>query len=209
MNKVSLVFVRLSDGNLLVFAENVITAMTGNANFATPSPTLLAVTALKDAFSVAIANAYDGGRTLTAIKNAAKKELVDALRLLASYVEDHSANDYAVMLSSGFEVTTFASLPRPVPAAPENVRLSDGDTSGMIKVRVNVVPEAVVYEVRFTTDEFGPESRWENLPASTSTTMQIAGIAPAGRFGCRCALSTVKGQGVGATRRLLLSASNH
>lgn len=110
--KIKLNFANLSDAALVMFAESVIAALTGNPNFPTPSPTLASVATLKDNLVASCAAASDGGRTLTALKNGDRKALIDAMRLLASHVEDNSGADLATMLSSGFGVNTFAPLPR-------------------------------------------------------------------------------------------------
>jgi hypothetical protein len=106
--------------------------------------------------------------TLTAIKNQLRALLIAELRLLASYVEDIGDNDEAVLLSSGFSIYGGPFPPRPLPDVPQNLRLSDGPLSGTVKARVNVVQFAVVYELRYTDDEFGPDARWHQIPASTS-----------------------------------------
>ncbi|QQS29583.1 MAG: fibronectin type III domain-containing protein [Sphingobacteriales bacterium] len=177
--KIYLAFYRLADALLILLVQRIIGMMTGNPNFATPSPTLASVTTLLDNFITACVNAADGGKTLTAIKRQQRALLTAQLRLLASYVENISNNDEAVILSSGFDIYNGPYPPRPVPDAPTNLRLSDGIVSGTIKAKVDVVNTADVYELRFTTDSFGPEARWTNLPVFLSPTkMTISGLTP-------------------------------
>ena len=177
--KVSLSFAYFSDALLITFVQAVIVAMTGNASYATPSPTLAAITTRLNNFIAAYANAADGGKTLTAIKNQLRDLLIADLRLLASYVEVTGNNDDAILLSSGFSIYGGPFSPRPLPEMPLNLRLSDGPLSGTVKARVNKVEFAVVYELRYTEDPFGPDARWNQLPASTSTTIIVNGLTPA------------------------------
>ena len=49
------------DAQLDQDTETIIASMTGNANFPTPSPTLAVITTALSAFTVALADAADGG----------------------------------------------------------------------------------------------------------------------------------------------------
>ena len=176
--KVSLLFSYFSDSLLITFVQAVLVGMTGNASFATPNPTLLAITALLNNFISAYADAADGSRTAIAIKNQKRELLIGGMRLLASYVQDIGNNNYAVLISSGFSIYGGPRIPRPLPEAPQNLRLYDGPLSGSIKARVNVNANTVVYELRYTEDEFGPDARWTQVSASTSATIIIYGLTP-------------------------------
>ena len=91
-----------SDALLVTGAQTIVTALTTNPDYPTPTPTLATViTALND-FTVAIANAANGGKEETAIKNAKRAELTSLLRQLASYVGVTCGGDMAKLLSSGF-----------------------------------------------------------------------------------------------------------
>ena len=188
-------FYRLPDALLIAFVQRVISMMSGNPAFATPSPTLASATTLLNNFITACNNAADGGKTLTAIKRQERALLTAALRLLASYVEDISNNDEAVLLSSGFDIYSGPFAPRPVPDAPQNLRLKDGVISGTMNVQVAVNRIANVYELRYTTDEFGPNARWTNLPVSTSSKMTITGLQPGATVWVQ--VRCINSQGVG------------
>ena len=82
--------------------QSAISGLTGNPSFATPSPTLASTTTALSAFTVALADAANGGTELTSIKNAKRAELVSLMRQLASYVTVTCNGDMTKMLSSGF-----------------------------------------------------------------------------------------------------------
>jgi len=109
-----------SDAQLIVDAQGAITGVTSNVNFATPSPTLVVMNAALNAFTVAVADAVNGGAEFTAIKNAKRAELASLLRQLASYVTITSAGDMAKLLSSGFPIQKPSRTPSSVPSTPGN-----------------------------------------------------------------------------------------
>src|SRR5438105_3418525 len=79
--------------------DAIVEAMTGNANFNKPTPTLAEVTTANDAAKKAIADAASGGRPLTAIKIAQMDALGAVIRPLASFVTIAANGDMAKLLS--------------------------------------------------------------------------------------------------------------
>ena len=93
-----------SDALLITDTGSIITALTGNASYPTPSPTLAVVQAALDEFVTAVADAANGGVALTATKNDKRAALVWLLRELASYVHVACKGDLTVLLTSGFPI---------------------------------------------------------------------------------------------------------
>lgn len=125
--------------------------MTNNANFPTPSPALTEVSAANDAAKEAISAAANGGRALTAIKNAKMAELGAVVRPLASYVTITAAGDMAKLLSSGFPIQqpTRARIgPLETPSAPV---ARPGAMLGSIDASTKAVYGAYVYNWRVAT----------------------------------------------------------
>ena len=69
-----------NDAQLIVDVQSAVTGLTGNASFPTPAPALTVVTTALNAFTVALADAGNGGKELTSIKNAKRAELVSLMR---------------------------------------------------------------------------------------------------------------------------------
>ena len=137
-----------SDAQLITDSQTIVTSMTNNQAYASPSPALATVTTAINDFSVAVSNAADGGTTLTAIKNARRKALVASLRHLASYVHVTSNGDMAVLLASGFPTvkpnrTPVGILPAPVPPF-----LQLGGRSGDLVASVTPIPNSYTYTWR-------------------------------------------------------------
>lgn len=171
--KISKSFTELSDASFITFNEGILTAMTGNAYYPTPAPTLATLTTQKTEFEDALAAAADGGKTLTAAKNQKRALLTETLYLLANYVETTALGDEVKLLSSGFDVYNTERSPRPLPAVPLNLRLSDGNLSGEVKVKVEPVEFATGYELRYSQDDFTIDMRWQYSGAYTSSTYII------------------------------------
>ena len=149
ITKPSIGFVtRDTDALLLTNTETIVTAMTNNADYPTPSPALAVVTTAANAFSVALAEAADGGREKTAIKNAKRAELVALLRQLGAYVALTCGNDLAKLLGSGFPVQKPTRTPVGVLPAPVTPVVSQGSRSGELYASSSPLNGAYTYNWR-------------------------------------------------------------
>ena len=139
-----------SDPQLDQDTETIIASMTGNANFPTPSPDLVVVTAALTAFTIALADAADRQMAIekTAIKNARRAQLEALLRQLASYVFATASGDMTKLLSSGFPAQKTARPPigpLPTPATPF---LSQGPVTGSLSAVTPPINGAYIYNWR-------------------------------------------------------------
>ena len=91
-----------SDPVLFTTAEAILAGLAGNPDLPSPTPTLPVLQAAVDDFQTALANAADGGKSLTAIKNAKRAVLAQFLRQLAAYLQVACNNNFAVLVGSGF-----------------------------------------------------------------------------------------------------------
>ena len=136
-----------SDALLITDTGGIITALTGNADY----PTLAAVQASLDAFVTAVADAANGGVTLTSIKNDKRAALVALLRELASYVQVACKGDLTILLSSGFPIQKPQRQPIGVLPAPTGLTVSLGSRTGELSASATPVPGAAIYNWRVTT----------------------------------------------------------
>ena len=174
--KIKLDFAKLGDAELIVVCLRIIAGLTGSLFFPTPTPTLLQIIALKDAFIEAVTNAALGGPALKIIRDQAKVALVDAMRLLASNIEDTGGNDPAKLADTGFDIYGGFRSIWPVPGIVENLRLIYGKLSGTVIVRFKKANFTLMYECRYTEDEFSENANWIYIPQFTSTKTTITGI---------------------------------
>lgn len=140
-----------SDAKLITTVNGIIAAMTGNTHYATPAPTLAAVTTALNEFTTAVADAIDGGKTLTAIKNDKREALAALLRQLASYIQVACNEDMAVLLSSGFPVQKPQRQPIGVLAAPRDLTVTFGARSGELRAVAAPVFGAAIYNWQVST----------------------------------------------------------
>jgi hypothetical protein len=142
-----------SDAELIVHVGGIITGMTGNASYPTPSPTLAAVTAALNAFTTAVNDfvTNGGGVALTLAKNARRAELVALLRALASYVQVTCNGNLEVLVSSGFPIQKPVRTPIGELPVPSGLTVSLGTYSGQLNASVPPVFGAAVYNWRVTT----------------------------------------------------------
>lgn len=130
--------------------NNIVTAMTGNASYPTPTPALATVTAAEEAFTVALAEAADGGKEKTAVKNARRAELIAPLRQLSAYVVLTCGEDMTKLLSSGFPIqkptrSRVGALP-----APETPSVTFGARSDELDAVTSPVFGAATYTWRIS-----------------------------------------------------------
>jgi len=172
--RVALSFARKIDTDLIAFVRNVITLMTGNPKYPTPSPTLAAVTTSVNDFETAVHDALDGGKIAIATRNAARVSLLALMRQLAAYVQGHCDADLLALLSSGFQAVRAPSPVGTLPA-PQNPRLSLTDKSGELLFKFDRVKNANNYSIQTAPAANGP---WEDEDLSTASRVLIGGLAP-------------------------------
>lgn len=172
--RVSLGFARKTDTDLIAFTRNVITLMTGNTDYPTPSPTLTVVTTSVNSFETAVHDALDGGKIAIATRNAARNELLSLLRQLAAYVTGNCKADIVVLLGSGFNAVKTPS-PVGVLPAPQNLRLEYTGMSGELRLKFDRVTNAANYSIQTATSPDGP---WDDQDLSTASRVTIGGLTP-------------------------------
>jgi len=182
--RTSQVFARLADAELGNYTQNIITKLTGNENFPKPLVSVVDLTKALDTFTTALAAAAQGGKLVTAAKNAAREVLLGLLRQQAAYVQSLAGDDLPMLLSSGFEAvnTNRTQVPLTKPVIDE-IR---NDMSTQLGVRVQPVPTARAYEVRLSYGTSGWQAAGiftqargillENLTPGTIYTVQTRAI---------------------------------
>ena len=109
------------------------------------------VQAALTAFTAAVADAANGGVTLTAITNDKRTALVALLRELASYVQVACKGDLTVLLSSAFPIQKPQRFPIGVLPPPTGLTVALGSRSGELSAYATPVPGAAIYNWRVTT----------------------------------------------------------
>lgn len=187
-------FNRLSDNDLEAKANSIITAMTGNPDFPTPTPTMAVLQAASDDFSAALAIAKNGSPYEKAVKNEKRAALITLLHSLANYVLFISNGDALKAKSSGF---TIAKEPTPMPplTAATNQKLEDGQNAGELVFSFDKVPGAKSYVYQYTADPITDNTAWESQ-TGTIRKISFAGLETGKKYWCRVVAIGTNEQGV-------------
>src|ERR1051326_251650 len=175
MAKVKLGLKNLTPDQKIDLANTIKTAMTGNANFTTPNPTLAAYGTLITTGQTKI-NAYNllKAQTETALsdRDAAIRALDNGTTQLGDYVQNVSGGDQTKIESAGMSVRDDAS-PIGTPTQVLNLVLTEGDFEGTLDVAWDKVRGASSYEIQTSPDPITPTSwAFKQSASKSSATLQ-------------------------------------
>lgn len=175
-------FVKLSDGNLESKTHSIISSMTGNPYFPTPTPTLAALETAADNYSSALVKAGTGNRADVADKNAKREILLNLMRIMCDCVNMTANGDSTMILSSGFDIS---KDPQPVVLTrPENLKVENGVASGSLLLSVKAVKAAHAYFYEYTTDATLAPASWVSTSGTTCKT-EFSNLQPGTLYYCR------------------------
>jgi hypothetical protein len=168
--KVTLGLGFLNGAETVQLGQNIHTAMTGNANFATPSPELTVLqTKLTNAQTkINDYNAAVDARALAlSERDDALDELREVLNALAAYVQNVSGGDSTAIISAGMGVR---NNPNPVSVGQvQNLKLKASDEDGEVFADWDRVPGARMYQVQMCTDTASPTTNWTEKLKTTKS----------------------------------------
>jgi len=173
---------RQSAEQLVTMARAVITGLTNNPAFPTPTVDLKTLQAAADDLKAALAAQPHGGAAATAEKNNQQEALIVLLRKLKHYVEDNCGNDPAVLLTSGFQAAATTRSQSPL-ANPSILGVDPGNSTQLV-LKVTRIARAKCYEVRSAAFGGGNvPGPWQAAGLFTaSRSITIAGLAPGSTY---------------------------
>lgn len=175
---VKLALTGLSPAQLVERARAIIAALTGNADFPTPAPTLAAVGAAADAVEAAdTAVLNNGGKQDYLTRNLRAQELRDQLTLLGAYVQVTSGGDPEKILSAGYGYRKAAEPVGPLPA-PGNLRVVFSKLSGQLDLTWDGVPGRMFYEAQWNQTDPAVEADWLPLVNQSDNRYSAKGLTP-------------------------------
>jgi hypothetical protein len=196
MAKVKLNLNGLPDALIIQQCTNIKTAMTGNATFATPIPTLTAfgtfITTAQNKLTAAD-NAQTLAKQATGDKDTAIAALLAAASQLATYVDLTANGDQSKILSAGMDVRA-ARSPSTTPAQVMNLSLTAGDSSGELDLHWDPVPGSKSYEIQTSPDPV-TSSSWVSQPSVTKSKTAIFGLTSGAKMWARVRAVNPAGQG--------------
>ena len=176
--------------------RQIITAMTGNANFTTPDPALAALTTATDTLETKYNGAQAARSTakeLTDLQDAAEKAADALMTGEASYVQLKSGGDAAKIESAGMGVRDPSAPIGDLPA-PGGISATEGDHDGEIDAHWNRVKGAKSYVVQRTATPTDAAS-WGNPAISTKSKITLTGLVTGTKYYLRVAAIGAAGQG--------------
>lgn len=196
MAKVKLSLQSLTIPQKIQFIRQVVTSMTGNANFATPAPALLAITAIVDALEAAFNVAQAARLTAkqkTELQNTAEQQADALLTQLAAYVENITGGDAAKIQSGGMETRADATPVGALPA-PQNLSATAGDQDGEIDLDWDNIRGAKSYVMEKSVDPITATS-WQPAGIVTKSKGTVSGLISGTKYWFRVAAIGTDGQG--------------
>jgi hypothetical protein len=184
---------RYPDKEFNLKVDSIVTSMTGNEHFPTPSPTPVVLKECNDRFSAALVKMEDGNKQDTAIKNKIREEEEGLIQQLALYVQATSGGDEAIIRSSGFEVNKKAA-PVGQLAKPTNLKVKAAENKGSLLITWDPVEHASFYEFKYTDAPSSSTSVW-NTMTTTKHKMLIADLTSGKQYAFK-----VAGAGADASR---------
>lgn len=195
MPKVKLNLQGLSTLEKIAKARQIVTAMTGNANFTTPHPTLAQLTTGADELESAYSetqNTKQSLQTKISIQYDKEKELEAQLRQIGAYIESVGGSDESTILSAGVDVRSAASATI-APTPPTSLIATDGDEEGELDLHWDKVKGAKSYIIERSEDPPTTTS-WGHATVVLKSSATINGLTAGTRYWFRVAAVFSAGQ---------------
>lgn len=193
--KVKLNLKNLTVEEKIVFAKQIITSLTGNADFAAPLPALETVSPLIAAAEQANAEvkiARQSVATKVSILDDKLSDLDSVLNQLAAYVESTAKGDETKIKSAGMSVKA-TSTPFGIPPAPENL-LAVAANEGEISLSWDGIKGSKSYVIQMATDISGA-GNWAISKISTKSKADVSKLESGIKYWFRVAAVGAAGQG--------------
>ncbi len=171
---------------LLNFAKAVLKAMTGNAYFPNPTPTLAQLTSAITALDAAQVVATTRAKGAVQARKVTRDALVILLKQLRQYVqgvvESQLADALAIATSAGL------TLARRTVRIKPNLAVKQGANAGMVTLVAKAVAGATTYYWQFSLDQ----KVWTSVPETTKATTEIEGLTVGQLYSFRFGTLAVK-----------------
>jgi hypothetical protein len=195
MARVRLNLRSLSITDKIAKGRHIVTSMTDNKNFPSPTPPLTEMTAALNALEetfTQVQSARSEVTTRTAAQDTAEAKLDQMLTQLAAFVESVAGKDDTLITSVGLEVKAAPSTPT-LPSVPQSLSAAAGAHDGELLLSWKPVPNAKSYLIESSTDPATVTS-WEHVGVATSATKTISNLKSGTRFWFRVAALGAGGQ---------------
>jgi hypothetical protein len=197
MAKVKLNLDRLSDEQLIQRAKDIKTALTGNANFTTPTPALAAVGTLITTAETKLGSsnaAQQAAKQATTEKNVAMDALRFALNDWGTYVQLTSGGVPEKIQSAGMDIKA-PSVPKTIPSMVQNLFITAGDAAGELDVQWDPELSANNFDLELSPDPVTATSWVRHQPTPTKSQATATGLTSGSRMWARVRAVNSAGHG--------------
>lgn len=174
--KIKLALAGVNAAALIEKCGTLITKLTDNANFPSPTPSLAELTAAVTELTSATIAASKGDRELILVRREQEIVVANMIRNLAGYVTMTADGNGAKIASAGFELV---KLPEPQPAIsrPVDFKAQRGAHTGEVELSWRLVRNAATYVVEMTTgDPQLPETTWATAAITTKVKIKFSDL---------------------------------
>ena len=195
MAKIKINFGNLSIPEKIARARQIVTALTGNADFASPQPSLAEVTTTIDGLETAYSDALTArqeAKAKTSAQNQKEDDFNRTISRLASFVESASGGDEAKIKNVGMDVRATPSSSEDL-QAPASLAPTAGDHEGEVDLQWDTVRGAKSYVVEVSADP-PTNSSWQHNTVSTKSRATIDGLTSGTKYWFRVAAVGTNGQ---------------
>ncbi|HVT86445.1 MAG TPA: fibronectin type III domain-containing protein [Chitinophagaceae bacterium] len=161
-------FSRFTDSELEQHAQTILQALTGNADFPDPSPSLATLSAAITNFQNVLAKAALGNHVDTNLKYQSRAALTELLRRLGLYVERTAGGDAAKILSSGFKPKKIPTQTGPLPKPVDFMVKPMG--KGEVKLKCRRMKNVRTYQWEYKQ---GEANEWIRKPTTKASILLI------------------------------------
>jgi hypothetical protein len=188
-SKVIISFSHSTVPELIEFARNTVTKMTGNANFATPDVPLAQITTVAATLETKYNAAQGGGKQQTADMHQARKALEDLLHREGLYVERITNGNETIILSSGYGTSK-----QPAPALHPEFTVDNGEHEGEMLLKHKAVEGAAAWIWQVCPNPIESDE-WTYAGFSTQSSYIVKKLTPGIKYWFRAACITKDGVG--------------
>ena len=195
MGKVKQELNRKTTTEKVEYGENVVTQLTGNANFSNPNPSLVEVkdtiTNVRTAYADSEA-ARKMAQTKTSLLYQQESKLDSVLVQLGAYVENVSNGDEALIFSAGMGVQK-GRTSTGIPDKITSVNATIGDNAGEIDLSWDKVANAKSYAIETALNTTTLD--WKHALVCTKSKAEITGLQRGVEYQIRASAIGAVGQG--------------
>lgn len=169
------------DADLDLDAHHICQKMQGNPHFPTLEPEIAAVVAAAPKFRDAFIAAKDGGKAAHQAKDACRKALVQALRLLGFHINRLADGNVELLETTGYPLAKAVIARR---KEKDGISLTVGHRSVAVSLKGD--PDAGAYFLQYTAVPVTAESQWITVYL-TRTDVVINGLETDVKYAFRVA----------------------